>query len=144
MNRIRVSTVVGLLLLAGSAAGQASASGATDKASAHFNAIGSGEVAAVTAAYTDASVFQWIGGPLDGEYRGKAAIAAVWQKFTTAQGPLNVEISNVTENANPKGTTITADVKFVGKNTIPVRYVLTYRGEDLVTEIWQIDPKLGQ
>ena len=44
----------------------------------------------------------------------------------------------------PWTATVTADVKFIGKNTIPVRYVLTYRGEDLVTEIWQIDPKLGR
>lgn len=144
MNRFRISTVVGLLLLTGCAATQAAANSATDKATAHFNAIGAGEVGAVTAAYTEASVFQWVGGPLDGAYRGKAAIAELWKKFTAAQGKLTVEISNVTENANPKGSTVIADVRFVGKNTIPVRYVLTYRGEELVAEIWQIDPKLGQ
>lgn len=144
MNRHRISTVVGLLLLTGCVATQAAANSAADKATAHFNAIGAGEVAAVTAAYTDASVFQWVGGPLDGAYRGKAAIAELWKKFTAAQGKLTVEISNVTENANPKGSTVTADVRFVGKNTIPVRYVLTYRGEELVAEIWQIDPQLGR
>ncbi len=144
MTKSRISTVAGLLLLTGCAASQAVASNATDKATAHFNAIGAGQVEAVTAGYTDDSLFQWVGGPLDGAYQGKAAISAVWQKFTKAQGPLEVQISNVSENANPKGTTVTADVKFMGKNTIPVRYVLTYRGDDLVAEIWQIDPKLGQ
>lgn len=144
MNLMRLSTAAGLLLLAGCAAGQAAASSATDKATAHFNAIGAGAVEAVTAGYTDASVFQWVGGPLDGAYRGKAAIAELWKKFTAAQGKLTVEISNITENANPKGATVTADVRFVGKNTVPVRYVLTYRGEELVAEIWQIDPQLGQ
>lgn len=144
MIRFRHSTAIGLLLAAGCAVTQASASAITDKAAAHFNAIAAGEVDSVTAAYTDATVFQWIGGPLDGEYRGKAAIADVWRRFTAAQGKLEVEVSNVAENANPKGSTVTADVKFMGKTAIPVRYVLTYRGDDLVTEIWQIDPNLGQ
>ncbi|MGD1879297.1 MAG: nuclear transport factor 2 family protein [Kiloniellaceae bacterium] len=144
MIRHRISTAVGLLLLAGCAATQANASSAGDKAVAHFNAIGAGQVDTIIAGYTDATVFQWIGGPLDGEYRSKAAIVDLWRKFTGAQGKLDVQVSNVMENANPKGTTVTADVKFVGKTTIPVRYVLTYRGDDLVTEIWQIDPKLGQ
>ena len=144
MIRHRISTTVGLLLLAGCAANQANAGSAGDKAAEHFNAIGAGQIDTVTAGYTDATVFQWIGGPLDGEYRGKAAVVELWRKFTGAQGKLDVQISNVMENANPKGTTVTADVKFVGKTTIPVRYVLTYRGDDLVTEIWQIDPKLGQ
>ncbi len=142
--KAHLSTVAGLLLLTGCAAGQAMAESGTDRATAHFNAIGAGQVEAVTAAYTDASVFHWVGGPLDGTYQGKAAITTVWQKFAKAQGPLEVQVSNLTENANPKGATVTADVKFVGKNTVPVRYVLTYRGGDLVNEVWQIDPKLGQ
>ena len=142
--KMHLSTVAGLLLLTGCAASQAMAETAADRATAHFNAIGSGQVEAATAPYTDTSVFQWIGGPLDGSYQGKAAITKVWQKFAKAQGPLEVQVSNLSENANPKGATVTADVKFVGKNTIPVRYVLTYRGDDLVNEVWQIDPKLGQ
>lgn len=144
MTRTRVSTIAALLLLTGCAASHAAAGSASDKATAHFNAIGAGQVGAVTAGYTDASLFQWVGGPLDGVYQGKDAIAAVWQKFTKAQGPLEVQVSNLSENANPKGSTVTADVKFIGKNTIPVRYVLTYRGDALVAEIWQIDPKLAQ
>ena len=140
----RLSTFVGLVLLTGCAAGQAVAGSPTDRAHAHFKAIGEGQVEAVTSAYTNDSTFQWIGGPLDGAYKGKAAIAELWRKFTGAQGKLDVEVSNVMQNANSKGATVTADVKFKGKKTIPVRYVLTYRGDDLVSEIWQIDPKLGQ
>lgn len=144
MIRNRISASAGLFLLTACATGQAAASSAGDKATAHFLAIGAGQVDAVTAAYSDTSVLQWIGGPLDGEYRGKAAIAEVWRKFSGAQGKLDVQVSNVAENTNPKGATVTADVKFVGKNAIPVRYVLTYRGDNLVTEIWQIDPNLGK
>lgn len=143
MTKFQLSAA-GLLLAAGCAVSPASASPITDKAAAHFNAIAAGEVDGVTTAYSDDTVFQWIGGPLDGEYRGKAAIAEVWRKFIAAQGKLQVEVSNMEENANPKGSTVTADVKFTGKTAIPVRYVLTYRGDSLVTEIWQIDPNLGQ
>ncbi len=144
MLKSRLSSVAGLVLLAGCVSGPAAAETATERAAAHFDAIAQGRVAAVTAAYTEASTFQWVGGPLDGAYTGKAAIAEVWRKFTGAQGPLDVEVMNIAENANPKGATVTADVKFLGKKTIPVRYVLTYRGDALVSEIWQIDPKLGQ
>jgi len=144
MNTTIKYSAAGLLLLTGGFVNQAFASSVTDKASAHFNAIGTGEIAAVTADYTDKTVFLWIGGPLDGDYHGKDAITDVWKKFTKAQGPLEVQVSNIAENANPKGSTVTADVRFKGKNTVPVRYVLTYRGEKLVAETWQIDPKLGQ
>lgn len=144
MVKSHLSSFFGLVLLTGCAAGQAVAETASERATAHFQAIGQGQLDVVTAAYTDASTFQWIGGPLDGEYKGKSAIAEVWRKFTAAQGKLEVAAANVTENANPKGSTVTADVMFKGKKTISVRYVLTYRGADLVTEIWQIDPKLAQ
>ena len=144
MIKSPLSTAFALVLLTGCAAGQAMAGSPSERAAAHFKAIGQGQLEAVTAAYTETSTFQWIGGPLDGEYRGKAAIVEVWRKFTGAQGPLEVTVANVVENANPKGATVTADVRFTGKKIIPVRYVLTYRGDHLVNEVWQIDPKLGQ
>jgi len=130
--------------LAGVLAGPALAGMAGDQAIAHFNAIGNGQVDAITNAYTDNAILQWIGGPLDGVYGSKADIKVVWQKFTKAQGELKVEVSNLRENANPKGATVSANVKFIGKNTVPVRYVLTYRGDQLVNEVWQIDPNLGK
>jgi hypothetical protein len=33
-------------------------------------------------------------------------------------------------------------VTFTGKNVVKVRYVMLYRGGQLIDEIWQIDPKL--
>jgi hypothetical protein len=38
---------------------------------------------------------------------------------------------------------VTANVTFQGKQPIKVRYVLTYRDNKIVSETWQIDPKLG-
>ncbi|PLX39114.1 MAG: hypothetical protein C0606_00790 [Hyphomicrobiales bacterium] len=140
-NSLRIAALAAVML---GTTSQAFAGVGSDMAQAHFEAIGAGDVAAISSAYTDASVFQWVGGPLDGEYRGKDAIAGVWQKFTKAQGPIEVTVGEVVENANPKGVTVTADVTFKGKATVPVRYVLTYRGDALVSEIWQIDPNLGK
>lgn len=114
-----------------------------DMARAHFNAIASADLDHITAHYTDHSVFEWIGGPLDGSYVGKAAITPLWQKFTGAQGKIKAQVSHLQEQANPAGVTVTADVRFMGQKTIPVRYVLTYRGDRLVNEIWQIAPDLG-
>jgi hypothetical protein len=53
-----------------------------------------------------------------------------------------VKVSELTESKNDKGSTVMANVGFQGKNTIKVRYVLTYRDGKLVAETWQIDPAL--
>lgn len=84
------------------------------------------------------------GGPLDGVHAGKGTIETVWCKFTGVQGPLKIQISDVAEHANPKGSTISENVKFVGTGTVPVHYVLTYQGNSLVGEIWRIDPTLAK
>lgn len=136
--------MLAVTLMSSGCASLAAAESPSDKAMAHFNAIGAGQVEAIAAQYADDAVFQWVGGPLDGVYRSKADIAGVWQKFTKAQGTLKVEVSELRSSANPAGATVSANVKFVGKATVPVRYVLTYRGDRLVAEVWQIDPKLGQ
>jgi len=109
----------------------------------HFQAIASGDVAALMRSYADNAQFNWIGGPLDGTYSGADAIRGVWEKFTKAQGPLKVSVGNVEEAANPMGASVTANVVFEGKQPIKVRYVLTYRNDRIVSETWQIDPKLA-
>ena len=129
--------------LAGSAwTGSAWAGPAGDKAQAHFDAIAKADVAAITAGYGDKAVLRWVGGQLDGDYAGEA-IKELWGKFTKAQGPLKVAVSNVQESANPKGATVTANVVFTGQNAIKVRYVLVYRDDKLTDEIWQVDPNLA-
>jgi len=122
--------------------GAALAGPAGDMARDHFDAIGAGDVYTLSGSYAPDAVFQWIGGPLDGVYTDTESISTVWTKFTNAQGPLEAEVASLRESANPKGTTVTADVVFKGKNTIPVRYVLVYRDAKLVSEVWQIDPAL--
>lgn len=115
----------------------------SDNARQHFQAIGVGDLSAVMQEYGANPQLTWIGGPLDGSYSGAASISAVWTKLNKAQGPLKVSIDKLEESANPKGATVTADVRFEGKDMIKVRYVLTYRDAKLVNETWQIDPKLG-
>lgn len=125
------------------ATGTALAGPATDQANAHFQAIGAGDVASISNAYTDGAQLNWIGGPLNGAYTGANAIRGVWEKFTKSQGPLKVSVDKLEESANPQGATVTANVQFEGKQPIKVRYVLIYREGKLVSETWQIDPKLG-
>jgi len=132
-------TLVAMMILA-AGSGSALAGPAADSARAHFKAIAAGDVDAVTARYAPGTVFQWVGGPLDGVYADSAAIKGVWQKFIAAQGKLEVDVENLEEAANPKGATITANVVFKGKGPIPVRYVLVYREDKLVSEVWQINP----
>ena len=117
--------------------------GPSDDASNHIKAVAAGEVDKIMANYADTAVFQWVGGPLDGVYTGGDSIRGVWSKFAKGNAPLTAKIEQVSENANPKGATVSANVTFTGKNTIKVRYVLVYRDGKLVNEIWQIDPKLA-
>jgi ketosteroid isomerase-like protein len=117
--------------------------GTADEAKGHFQAIAAGDLDKIMAGYGDDAVFQWIGGPLDGAYKGADSIRGVWTKFAKANAPLQAKVDKVEESTNPNGSTVTANVIFSGKNTIKVRYVLTYRGGKLVNEVWQIDPKLG-
>ncbi|APZ43950.1 nuclear transport factor 2 family protein [Acidihalobacter ferrooxydans] len=112
------------------------------EARAHLHAIAKADVPAIMADYAPNAVFQWVGGPLDGNYEGTPAIQSVWRKFTHANGPIHVKIDDMEVAANPKGATVTADVIFKGAKPIPVRYVMTFRQGVLVNEIWQIDPKL--
>lgn len=137
---LRVASTLFLLSLSGTAL----AGPAADAAKLHFKAIAAGDVEQLMRGYSDDANLQWVGGPLDGVYTGGDKLRAVWSKFAQAQGALGHAVNNVQENANPKGTTVTANVEFQGKNTIKVRYVLTYRGDKIVNEIWQIDSNLGQ
>lgn len=115
---------------------------AADSAREHFNSIGSGDVGTLMAGYTSGAVLNWIGGPLDGSYASPDAIRSLWEKFSKAQGTLKVSVDKLEESANPKGSTITANVKFEGKAPISVRYVLVYRDGKIVSETWQVDPNL--
>lgn len=117
--------------------------GPADDAKLHFQAIGSGDIALLSRGYGDNAQLNWIGGPLDGTYTGADNIRGVWEKFGKAAGPLKVSVDKLEESANPKGATVTANVQFEGKQPIKVRYVLTYREGKLVSETWQIDPKLA-
>lgn len=114
----------------------------TNQAKIHFDSIASGDISKLMKQYDDNARLDWIGGPLDGSYTGDKALRAVWSKFTNKLGPMKTSVTNIEENSNPKGSTVTADVIFKGKKNIPVRYVLLYRGNHIVSETWQISPAL--
>ena len=114
-----------------------------DDARSHFQAIGAGDLSVVMRGYADNAQFNWVGGPLDGTYASADAIRGVWEKFTKSVGPLKVSVDKLEESANPKGATVSANVQFDGKMPIKVRYVLTFREGKIVSETWQIDPKLA-
>jgi len=132
-----------LLFLSLSMSTGAFASQITDDASLHFKAIANGDVLLLMRGYDNDVNLQWVGGPLDGLYKGDSRVRELWAKFSAAQGQLEHKVSDLQESMNPKGSTVTANVEFKGKATIKVRYVLTYRDGKIVNEVWQIDPKLA-
>lgn len=126
--------------LAAAATAPAYAGPALDMAKARIEAIVSGDSAALMAAYAETARLDWVGGPLDGTYDGAAAIAPVWTKFVAAQGKQSATVSETVEAANPAGATVAMNVVFKGEKTVPVLYVMTFRGEKLVGETWQVNP----
>lgn len=116
--------------------------GASDDAQVHFKAIAAGNVEQIMQAYGDNASLQWVGGPLNGAYTGNEKIKETWGKFAK-NAPLDVTVGKIEESSNDKGSTVSANVEFKGKNVIKVRYVLVYREGKLVSEVWQIDPKLS-
>jgi len=137
------------LLLAGAlAAGLMNApalAGPLDEArvKARISSTARGDIDALMADYTEDCVFQWVGGALDGEYRGKAAIREVWSKFKANQGEMTLVMGKVDSNTNPKGVTVSAYAGYKGKMEVKVRQIFVYRDGKLAMEIWQIDPALG-
>lgn len=136
----RYCALAGVLLLSVSSAVYA---GAREEAEAHFQAIAAGQVDHIMQGYADSAHFEWVGGPLNGSYVGTGKIREVWTKFAKGNAPLKVSVAKLEESGNAAGDTVTANVEFKGKNTIKVRYVLTYRDGKLMNEVWQIDPKLN-
>jgi ketosteroid isomerase-like protein len=111
-------------------------------AEAHLKAVAAGNVDALMQAYGDDPWMDWVGGPLDGRYRGADALRQLWTKFAAANDnqPRTLQRTVITQNANPKGVTLTAVAEYAGKTTVRVRHVLVYRDTRLVSEVWQIDP----
>ncbi|WP_157979404.1 nuclear transport factor 2 family protein [Rhodoferax ferrireducens] len=114
------------------------------KAQVHLNAVAAGDLDALMRAYPEDAYMDWVGGPLDGRYRGKTAIEAVWQKFIAlnAGKPRPVKLSKLEAYANAKGTTVEVKAEYGGTPPVKVLHLLTYRDGDLATEIWQIAPAI--
>lgn len=114
------------------------------KARAHLNAVAQGDLDALMRDYADDAYLEWVGGPLDGRYRGKAAIKAVWQKFIDANAgkPRSARFLRFDPYANPVGTTVQAAAEYGGTSPVKVWHALTYRDATLTTEIWQIAPSI--
>jgi hypothetical protein len=74
------------------------------KARAHLDAVAAGDLEALMRDYADDAYMEWVGGPLDGRYRGKAEIRAVWQKFIAVNGgkPRPANFGKLSAFANPR------------------------------------------
>jgi hypothetical protein len=136
--------VVAMALLAG--ASPLAQAGPLDeaKAKAHLEAVAAGDLDALMRDYADDVYMDWVGGALDGRYRGKAEIRAVWQKFIAANAgkPRAAKFGKPEAYANPKGTTVEASAEYGGTPAVKVWHALTFRDGELSTEIWQIAPAL--
>jgi ketosteroid isomerase-like protein len=107
----------------------------------HFKAIAGANLDRIMSQYAPDATLHWIGGPLNGTYHGKREIKEAWGKFIHKMGKTHETASAIDVVGDPKGMTVTANVHFVGKPSVPVRYVLVYRDRKIVDEVWQINAK---
>ncbi|MDO9467917.1 MAG: nuclear transport factor 2 family protein [Thiobacillus sp.] len=114
------------------------------KAAAHLQAVAAGDVEALMRDYAEDVSIEWVGGPLDGRYRGRAAVREVWHKFAAQNDgqPRPARFGKIEQFAHPQGVTLTASAEYGGKTTVRVRHVLVYRDGELTSEVWQIAPAL--
>jgi hypothetical protein len=116
------------------------------KAKAHLAAIAAGKIDAVMQDYADDAYMDWVGGALEGRYRGKAAIRAVWEKFFAANRgkPRPMKSGEVESYSSPSGTSLDVTVEYGGAVPVTAWQVFVYRDGDLTTEIWQnVPPRKG-
>jgi hypothetical protein len=114
------------------------------KARAHLDAVAAGDLESLMRDYPEDAYMEWVGGPLDGRYRGKEAIRAVWVKFiaVNAGKPRPANFGKLSAFANPRGTSLESKAEYGGALPLKVLHVLTYRDGELTTELWQIAPAL--
>lgn len=114
------------------------------KARAHLDAVAAGDLEGLMRDYADDAYLDWVGGPLEGRYRGKAQIRAVWEKWIGANKgqPRPVQRSPLAAFSNKSGASVEAKAAYDGVLPVKVWHVLTYRDGELDTEIWQIAPAL--
>jgi ketosteroid isomerase-like protein len=112
------------------------------KAETHLQAVAAGDADTIMRNYKEDAYLDWVGGPLDGRYRGKEAIREVWKKFAAlnAGQARTLRVGKMTQQANPKGATLTIAAEYSGKTQVKVWHVLVYRDGELSTEVWQIAP----
>ena len=109
------------------------------RAEAYFNAISGGNADTIASFYADDAEFHWVGGPLEGVYKGRERIKSVWEKFAEAAGDIDHEVLQLSESANGKTSTVTARVKFKGEGEVPVKFILVYKEGKIANEVWQVD-----
>ena len=114
------------------------------KARAHLDAVAASDLEGLMRDYADDAYMEWVGGPLDGRYRGKDQIRAVWQKFIAANEgkPRPAKLGQLHAFTNPRGASVEARASYDGKVPVKAWHVLTYREGVLTTEVWHIAPSL--
>lgn len=145
MKKARLASLLALAILPLSLCGPVHAGPVDEaKAKAHLDAVAAGDLEGLMRDYADDAYLDWVGGPLEGRYRGKAQIRAVWEKWIGANKgqPRPVERSALTAFSNQTGASIEARAAYEGALPVKVWHVLTYRDGELDTEIWQIAPAL--
>ena len=150
-----IAVVAAVILAASAVAAQAAQQAkpaimekAKDEALLHWMYIAMEDLEELKGQYAPNAVLYWLGGPLNGEYKGVDRIAGVWSKFFTANGDEYLRVKNLKVYAIGEEVYVAADVAFHMKRAatgqwvkLSLTYILVFRevnGEPKIVEEWWI------
>lgn len=107
---------------------------------AHWTQVANRDVQNLANEYANHAVIAWVGGPLNGTYKGLSAINGLWSKFASATAPMRFQVTSVSYDLSKTHPTVREDVKLMaGKKAIKVDSTLVYDKKKIMTEIWKVN-----
>ncbi|WP_324734962.1 pyrolysin [Thermococcus sp. SY098] len=111
----------------------------------HWQALENNNLTALIQQNNDASTLYWVGGPLNGTYKGIENAKATWSRFLGGNNVTKVDVYNITLAKSEEGMTGIRAVVIVstkeGKR-IPLRYEIYFKDDSIIEEWWIIDPSV--
>ncbi len=107
----------------------------------HWSAVANGNANKLDNQYANNAVVVWIGGKLNGTYKGQKAIDDLWSRFVNASAPMQFQVRHIWYDVSDGHPTVSEDVvlKGVGGNGNPIHVTstLVYKNGKIVGEVWQ-------
>lgn len=105
----------------------------------HWTAVANRNVQKLGNEYASDAVIAWVGGPLNGTYKGQKSIDNLWSKFANATSPMRFQVKQVSYDVSANRPAVNEDVVLsAGSKSIRVDSTLVYSNNKIVAEVWKV------